>query len=810
MIREAIKAVLPWAFLGLLALSALAIGGAHDATKMALAAYTLLLCLAAQFSGRPLRLDHPFIWLNLAALGWAALLVIPLPLEWLATLQPSKLALLESTADRLHVAAPALSPLALDPGATAMESLYRVAILGAFLLGRSLQVTRTRPDPLLSVVVVAGITCLVSLVHSAAGWTRLFGLYEPTMATTQQWLVGPLLNTNHAAALGNLGALVGWGLYRERRNATGIVAAVFAVVCALTVFLSGSRLGILAGVLGAGCLLLWSSSSSARRSPGSRLAVSLGLSAGLILWVSIVMEETAGGLELGLSSISRSAWGVSHNVLSLHPWVGVGPGNLGYASGVLSRDIGAGLTTYAHNTSLQVATDYGLLFLVACAPWVYQWLRDLARTARDHVPAQAAIVGVVVVLVQDQMEFPTYLPGVGLAAAAVLGAVSSLSPVIGERAPRRSVVVFVREHSASIVVGLACVIFSWLAWTGDRPLPRPMDTRFVSPAGTLDHHVERVARLPYDVTFAQTAALRALKEGDTAQAERLAEVTVNAAAGARSSWRTHAMVHLRGPSPQRALPTLWRFARHGEPSLERATGMIIESGHTRLLLPWLSLSSEHLAPLERRLAGRAPRGLDAKLAQWAYERHGPEPVIIDALIRTQAHSAGSAPALKRIATDLLARGGAAEGSGQAQVFLRGGYLAEAYARRIEGDHHVARMLFVAAARADRSRSAEPWLLAAQASFDEGRYAAALQDLKRLKSHASRHRHYVAHGLALEARIAAKRQEMQKAERLLRRATRMLPWDRVLSRRLEELQGARDAAPGAPPPTPSETTPGGVP
>lgn len=253
----------------------------------------------------------------------------------------------------------------------------------------------------------------------------------------------------------------------------------------------------------------------------------------------------------------------------------------------------------------------------------------------------------------------------------------------------------------------------------------------------------------------------------------------------------------------RALPTLTRFAKLSAPNLDRATEMLLEHGHSQLLLPWLALSPLHLEPLLERLFTSLPPHALAKLATWAFECHGPEPAIIDALVRTRAKGVSAMSSLKGLATDLLSRGGGAENRAQEQVLLRAGYLAEAMAQSLEGDHQVARQLFIAAARVDRGRCAEPWLLAARSAFSAGLLDTATQDLANLRAQAPERIHYIAHGLALEARIALRRGQPAQAKRLLRRATRILPWDKGLARRLSTLlpEGGTTSSPASPKPSP---------
>jgi hypothetical protein len=105
---------------------------------------------------------------------------------------------------------------------------------------------------------------------------------------------------------------------------------------------------------------------------------------------------------------------------------------------------------------------------------------------------------------------------------------------------------------------------------------------------------------------------------------------------------------------------------------------------------------------------------------------------------------------------------------------------------MKGKPRIARELFVAAAREDAMRSAEPWLKAAESSFWAGEERLAMADLSRLRRDAGDQLHYRAYGDALESRIAESSGDHRRATRLLRRATRTMPWDRALGYQLVKL------------------------
>ncbi len=279
------------------------------------------------------------------------------------------------------------------PFGSLQEALTISVYASGFVLAWGLTTTPTRRRWLVASFVT--VACLMGLY----GFVQWFGL-----GRLPEGLIGRLSSTyynpNHYGGFLDLLTpfVLSLFLHAKTRLAKlgyGGLAALLLANVALT-FSRGTWLAV---ALAAGGVLV----SFIRRSPSAQLKALLkaGLVGGFLVLLTVIAgvayapRETGYGLRWRITTLLdlrhdpnvAGRWLIARsslNVTAKHPWLGVGPGNLVYAlpqyrpaeaRTVAQRQL-HGLVNYAHNDYLQVASESGLLALLAFLGF---WFAVLAR-----------------------------------------------------------------------------------------------------------------------------------------------------------------------------------------------------------------------------------------------------------------------------------------------------------------------------------------------------------------------------------------------------------------------------------------------
>ena len=279
------------------------------------------------------------------------------------------------------------------PFGSAQETLTIFVYASGFVLASSLVTTPTRRRWLaMSLVTVA---CMMSLY----GFLQWFG-----WGKLPQGLLGRLSSTyynpNHYGGLLDLLFPLVLSLFLHAKTSLARVSyGGLAALLLVNVVLTFSRGTWLAVVLAGGGLLAHAVKGSSKAQLGAWLKVGLagGLVAVLVVLAGVLYAPRGAAQNVrfrvaalfdvrhdpnvaGRWLIARS----SLEVVRAHPWLGVGPGNLVYAlptyrpaeARTVAQKQLHGLVGYAHNDYLQVASESGLLALLA---FVGFWFTVLAR-----------------------------------------------------------------------------------------------------------------------------------------------------------------------------------------------------------------------------------------------------------------------------------------------------------------------------------------------------------------------------------------------------------------------------------------------
>ena len=276
---------------------------------------------------------------------------------------------------------------------SAQEALTIFIYAGGFVLASSLAITPKRRRLLLTgLVAVAGLMSVYGLLQ----W---FGLGRLPQALPGR-LSSTYYNPNHYGGL--LDLLLPFVLSLLLHAKTPLVRIGYGLLITLllaNLALTFSRGAWLAVFLAAGGLLIWSARnlSRAQRKAFFRVGLAGVFLAALLVSAGVLYAPREAGyglrwraaalLDLRHDPNIAGRWLIARsslNVISEHPWLGVGPGNLVYAlpehrPAVIETAAQAqlhGFVNYAHNDYLQVASESGLPALLA---FVGFWLLVLAR-----------------------------------------------------------------------------------------------------------------------------------------------------------------------------------------------------------------------------------------------------------------------------------------------------------------------------------------------------------------------------------------------------------------------------------------------
>ena len=192
-------------------------------------------------------------------------------------------------------------------------------------------------------------------------------------------------------------------------------------VCAVALWLSGSRAAFLAGIAGAILWLAWRGGRVAWR---ALPAVALAAVIGIWMFPNPIVDRSA----VGAMSIRMELARVSFRLLGEAPVFGIGIGRFYARSGSEIRDP-AVMAIYprenAHNNFLQILAELGIVGLVSFAVVLGGVALAAVRALAPSSPAAGAAIGVAAFLITCLAGHPLLTPEVSLSFWAVLGALAA-------------------------------------------------------------------------------------------------------------------------------------------------------------------------------------------------------------------------------------------------------------------------------------------------------------------------------------------------------------------------------------------------
>lgn len=359
----------------------------------------------------------------LAVVAVCALQLVPLPAA-LHRISPGALRIFDVALAPLGLY-PAARPLSLDPVATARELAKAIACTAAFAAAWTYADRRRRRERLLVGLALSGVAAAVLVLGAAL--VGLGPLLVPRF---------PFVNPNHLAGFLNLTAFVALGLaLRSHGQARALWLMGFAAAGAVS-FLSLSRGGIAAFLLGAALFVAVhararraeaaAASSSALRHGllAGGLAAALGIAAYLALDPVLAELRT---LRSAPEDVKTQLLRPAVEVIRDFSLVGVGRGAFGTVFTGYQTESAAVTFTHVENEWIQAVADLGIpagLLLVGAFGWIWVsalLVRPSTRAAGISSSDVGLLAGTAALAAQNLFDFSLEILGVALPFAIAMG-----------------------------------------------------------------------------------------------------------------------------------------------------------------------------------------------------------------------------------------------------------------------------------------------------------------------------------------------------------------------------------------------------
>ncbi|HKS73369.1 MAG TPA: O-antigen ligase family protein [Terriglobales bacterium] len=283
---------------------------------------------------------------------------------------------------------------------------------------------------------------LFALVQALSGTTKLYWIRAPRQGG---WIYGPYVNHNHYAGLMEMLAPIplALALGRQVRGPAKTFAALAAALMAATIFLSGSRGGMIAFVVELFVIAVMMVRKEKRARTLITVAAFVGLLGGLLLWLgggelakrvtsihSEAESELTGGTRL---DIDRDGL----RMFADKPILGWGLGTFPEVYPQFRSFYTNFFVNAAHNDYIQLLTDMGALGFAAML-WLlfvvyrngFEKLRGWPNDTNSTI-SLAALLGVTGILVHSFVDFNLQIPA-NAALFYVLCTVAAMEPRFGE------------------------------------------------------------------------------------------------------------------------------------------------------------------------------------------------------------------------------------------------------------------------------------------------------------------------------------------------------------------------------------------
>ncbi len=403
--------------------SALALGSLHTMVLAVVAGVLGLATVLAWWYAEPIRVRPAATVLVLVAVGlcvFTALQCIPLPIAWVAALNPGAADVWTRALSPLREPGPTLATLSLDPIATRVQVLRGITYLCTFLVALRVSHRREGAIFLERTLAVASVTMAVAaLLHPALGAQRVFGTYQPMVGSGfAPRHIAPLLNPNHLAGSLNIGLCVALGMTLSAASSTprsiSIAAALFLAGVEVWVASRGGVLAMVAGIL----LVIALSRLATKPERGaivSKIVPGILVLAGVVTAVLFAGDQVWHELS-NTDSSKLELFRQAFRVPAHFPLFGIGRGSFESVFPAFRTGVGYDVFTHPENVVAQWAAEWGLPVALAGAGGLFYALRPATVLARSR-PAIGAWGALACLALHNLVDFSSEVPGVMIALA---------------------------------------------------------------------------------------------------------------------------------------------------------------------------------------------------------------------------------------------------------------------------------------------------------------------------------------------------------------------------------------------------------
>lgn len=417
----------PHAAVALVAIAPLFLNGATAPMATVVGVLAIVaLGLAMSAGGRP-GVTTGAAWLGVTMLLLTALALLPVPCGWLSTLGHPERAELGSRALALLGDHDGLRcRIAVDPGGTERATATAASSLAALLVGTLIARLRGSSFVLGAVGFGAAAVAAVTYAHAAFGLSGAYGLYVPSVRGLL-W-TGPVMNGNHLGGLMALG--VPGALALARRTDRAPVRALAAIAAALAIAMGlssrsrgGATATLFALVVSAIILV-----RDVRRSGESRRT--LGFILGMLVVPAMALLAFIEGDAL-IRAFREKPYKTQliRDTLAFALEQGpFGVGRGGFAAAYAEHTAPFERATYPENLVAQWLSELGpALGTLAIVAFGLVLVR-VVRSKGARTTEKLGVTAVVLLTLQNLVDYSLEMPGTAVLASMVLGAVTARMP----------------------------------------------------------------------------------------------------------------------------------------------------------------------------------------------------------------------------------------------------------------------------------------------------------------------------------------------------------------------------------------------
>ena len=408
--------------------TALAIGTVHVLVLLIVGALAIVLGVLAVRARTPLRVRSPMrlaVWITIVLIAWTAIQAMPMPLSWVRVIAPANGDIWYHALDALGQPPPKWASLSLDPGASWIEALKGVSYLSVMLAGCAVASKRGASFGVGTVFVTALLCSATTVAHGLLGLDKVFGVYEPHYRFST-WHIGPFLNPNHLAAYLNLGTMCGLALVLMRKPVVPPWLASLGVMLLIgSTVTSASRGAVVLLPLGLAALAVLTAYHARRHDaraymrPARLLAMgAVGIGGGLAA-LGLTTGQLQELLDKDLGKLSMFSWG--RPLIAEHRWVGIGRGAFETVFPAFNKVPGHTTFTHPENLIVQWVAEWGIVVGLGAGLAMAWAMRPQSVGARRSLLMAGAWTGIVLLLLQNLVDFNLELPSVGMAVALLIG-----------------------------------------------------------------------------------------------------------------------------------------------------------------------------------------------------------------------------------------------------------------------------------------------------------------------------------------------------------------------------------------------------